>query len=49
MTPTEIMPFTEKYPPKTAIITKPILPIQFITGPIMPLKISVLIPAFVAK
>ena len=49
ITPTEIRPFMEKYPPKAAMITKPMLPIQFMMGPMIPLKISVLMPVWVSS
>ena len=49
ITPTEMNPFTAKYPPKAAMMTKPMLLMQFITGPMTPLKISVRMPARVSS
>ena len=49
MTPMDIILLIAKYPPKAAIITKPILLITFITGPMLPPRISATIPVFVSS
>ena len=49
MTPTEISPWMEKYPPKAAMITNPMLPMAFMIGPMTPLHTSVLMPSRVRE
>ena len=42
--PTEIRPRMANMPPKKAIITKPILPMVFMIGPMMPLSTLAFMP-----
>lgn len=49
ITPTVMMPLNASHPPKAATMTKLIFPIAFITGPKIPLRVSVRTPAFVRR
>ena len=49
ITPIDIIWLMAKYPPNAAIITKLILLITFITGPIEPPRISAIIPTLVSS